>query len=207
MDTQPTLSYLALGDSYTIGEAVEQQDSFPYQLVRLLNEEGLLFKQPEVIAQTGWTTDELMDAIEARKLSQTFDLVTLLVGVNNQYRGYSIEEYKREFAMLLTTACDFAGSNKKHVFVISIPDWGVTDFGKQSGRDVQQIADEIDAFNRIKEEVAKLNGIAYIDITPISRKALADARLTASDGLHPSAEMYAEWVKEIKPVVKANLNS
>ncbi|MCJ0741357.1 SGNH/GDSL hydrolase family protein [Pedobacter montanisoli] len=201
------LSYLALGDSYTIGEAVEQQDSFPYQLVKLLNGEGLHVKQPEVIAQTGWTTDELMSAIKERNLSQTFDIVTLLIGVNNQYRGYTTENYRKEFDMLLATACNFADAHKKRVFVISIPDWGVTDFGKQSGRDVQQIAHEIDTFNHIKEEITRLNGVTYIDITPISRKALTDARLTASDGLHPSAEMYAEWVKEIAPKVKANLNS
>lgn len=207
MATQPALSYLALGDSYTIGEAVEQHDSFPYQLVKLLNEEGLHFKEPEVIAQTGWTTDELMYAIEKRNLSQTFDLVTLLIGVNNQYRGYTTENYQKEFATLLATACNFAAADKKRVFVISIPDWGVTDFGKQSGRDVQQIANEIDSFNRIKEEVTRLNGVTYIDITPISRKAPIDFHLTASDGLHPSAKMYTEWVKEIMPIVKANLNN
>lgn len=186
-------SYLALGDSYTIGEAVEQEESFPFQLTQLLNDKGRQFEQPKVIAKTGWTTDELRHAIQQEQIAETFDLVTLLIGVNNQYRGYSQETYRNEFAELLETAISFAGGKKENVYVVSIPDWGVTEFAKNSGRDLQTISDEIDAFNRINAQETAAQNVAYADITPGSRQAIKKQNLIASDGLHPSGKMYAEW--------------
>lgn len=200
------LTYLALGDSYTIGEAVDQKESFPYQLTAQLKIEGKnLAASPKVIAKTGWTTDELQLAIKAENLNQSFDMVTLLIGVNNQYRGYSATIYRKEFKELLQTAIDFAGKNKKHVFVVSIPDWGVTPFGKSSGRDLQTITQEIDAFNAIAKEETLALGISYTDITPGSRKASTDLSLVATDGLHPSGKMYQEWAVKVSMAVLEGL--
>lgn len=200
------LTYLALGDSYTIGEAVAQQESFPFQLSAKLREDGVnVVASPKVIARTGWTTDELQSAIKAENLTQTFDFVTLLIGVNNQYRGYPRTTYRKEFKELLQTAISFAGANKKHVFVVSIPDWGVTPFGKSSGRDLKVIADEIDAFNAIAKEETLAMGVSYTDITPGSRKADTDAALVAKDGLHPSGKMYGEWVAKLMAQVTSGL--
>ncbi|HYK77161.1 MAG TPA: SGNH/GDSL hydrolase family protein [Daejeonella sp.] len=190
-------TYLALGDSYTIGEAVSSAESFPFQLVEELKKRGQFYAQPAVIAQTGWTTDELMEAIRSKNLSGVFDLVTLLIGVNNQYRGYPLENYRKEFKALLQTALNYAGGIEKNVLVISIPDWGVTPFAQKSDRDLQQISEEIDVFNAINREESLKAGITYVDITPGSRKALADIFLLAEDGLHPSGKMYAEWVEQI----------
>ncbi|MBB2146580.1 SGNH/GDSL hydrolase family protein [Pedobacter sp. LMG 31464] len=198
-----SLTYLALGDSYTIGEAVPQKESFPYQVSSMLNEQGLKFAAPKIIAKTGWTTDELQAAIKAEKITETYDIVTLLIGVNNQYRGNSQAEYRVQFAALLQTAIGFAGGNKKHVFVISIPDWGVTPFGKGSGRNTATIAQEIDTFNAICKEETLAKGVSYIDITPGSRNAATDASLVASDGLHPSGKMYSEWAVKVSNAVVA----
>lgn len=202
--TTPTigtpLTYLALGDSYTIGEAVSQQESFPYQLAAQLK-----IAAPKIIAKTGWTTGELQEAIKAENLNQNFDMVTLLIGVNNQYRGNSQTIYRKEFKELLQTAINFAGKNKKMVFVVSIPDWGVTPFGKSSGRNQQTIAQEIDAFNAIAKEETLAMGVSYTDITPGSRNAATDLSLIASDGLHPSGKMYKEWAFRVAPGVIAAL--
>ncbi|RZL34474.1 MAG: SGNH/GDSL hydrolase family protein, partial [Pedobacter sp.] len=143
------LTYLALGDSYTIGEAVSEKESFPFQLAAQLRVAGLNVSTPKIVAKTGWTTSELQTAIKAENLTTNYDVVTLLIGVNNQYRSESQAEYKKEFVALLNTAIAFAKGNKKHVFVVSIPDWGVTPFGKASGKSAQTIAKEIDAFNAI----------------------------------------------------------
>lgn len=195
-NTTSMSNYLALGDSYTIGEAVAQQGTFPFQLADSLRARGKEYT-PMVIAKTGWTTDELNAAIDAAAPRSDYELVSLLIGVNNQYRGYSLEAYRTEFSALLKRAIGFAGGKKERVFVVSIPDWGVTPFAASSGRNVAQIAKEIDDFNRVnKEESVKL-GVKYIDITPVSRKAKNDPTLNASDGLHPSAQMYTLWVKEI----------
>ena len=191
------LSYLALGDSYTIGEAVEQSESFPYQLVELLKAKAIHFENPKVIAKTGWTTDELRHAIQQEQINETFDLVTLLVGVNNQYRGYSQETYRKEFTELLATAISFAGGDKNKVYVVSIPDWGVTEFAKNSGRDLKTISKEIDAFNEINRQETESSDVTYVDITPISRQAVKKPNLIAADGLHPSGKMYTEWTKLI----------
>lgn len=194
-------AYLALGDSYTIGEAVPLENNFPYQLAAKLKASGIDVGKPEIIATTGWTTDELQAGIRERNVQRKFKLVTLLIGVNNQYRGGSIAIYREEFKALLATALAYAGGNKLHVFVVSIPDWGVTPFGISSGRGQQQIGDEIDAFNAVNKAEALAAGISYTDITPGSRKALTESDLVASDGLHPSAKMYTNWVEALYPAV------
>lgn len=201
--TPETYTYLALGDSYTIGEAVTQKESFPYQLAVALNQKSLKVSNPRIIAETGWTTSELQTAIKAADLKDKFGLVTLLVGVNNQYRGQSQSTYRKEFAALLQTAINFAGGEKDRVFVVSIPDWGLTPFGKKSGKDQSRISADIDAFNAINREETLAQGVSYTDITNASRKVASDLSLVASDGLHPSAKMYGEWAAALTtPILK-----
>ncbi len=192
-------TYLALGDSYTIGESVDTDKRFPIQLTKMLNESGQYVAEPTIIARTGWTTDELETAIISRNLEPPYDLVTLLIGVNNQYRGRDTAEYREQFVRLLEKSIYFAGS-KKNVIVISIPDYGVTPFGQQ--QNPEKIASEIDAFNQINFEETSQAGAFYVNITPISRSAKNNSGLVATDGLHPSAEMYRLWVNEIFPVAK-----
>ena len=180
--------YLALGDSYTIGESVDPSERFPVQLARALN-----LGEPQIIAKTGWTTDELNAAIDEANPQGPFDLVTLLIGVNNQYRGRSADEYRTQFVGLLQRAIGFAGGDASRVIVVSIPDWGVTPFAE--GRDRAKIAREIDQFNAINREEAQRAGAKWVDITPISRRN--DPGLVAADGLHPSGRQYTEWVKAI----------
>ncbi len=191
--TGPQLTYLALGDSYTIGEAVEQKLSFPYQLADKLNAAGLHVAEPRIIAKTGWTTDELLAAITGAKITDTYSFVTLLIGVNNQYRGYAKDVYRKEFKELLLTAIGFAAGKKNHVFVVSIPDWGATPFGKNSGKDPAVIGAEIDQFNAINKEETIAAGVSYTDITAHSKDTSSDPSLVASDGLHPSGKMYESW--------------
>lgn len=201
------LTYLALGDSYTIGESVPQKDSFPFQLVAQLNRQQPKFANPKVIARTGWTTSELQAAIKAEQnLATKYELVTLLIGVNNQYRGQSADDYRKEFKALLQTAIDFAGGDKKRVFVVSIPDWGVTPFGKGSGRSPETIAKEIDLFNAINKEETLALRVSYTDITADSRLAATDLSLVANDGLHPSAKMYQNWANALVPKIEASFN-
>lgn len=196
INTTSVHTYLALGDSYTIGESVAEEDRFPIQLVRRLNEAGYSISNPKIIAKTGWTTDELMAAIVQEHIEdQTFDMVSLLIGVNNQYRGRDVEVYRREFTELVSMAVKFARNNVKNVFVVSIPDWGMTPFGKKSPK--QNISQNINLFNKVNKEVCIKMGILYIDITPDSRLADKDPDLIANDGLHPSAKMYANWVDHI----------
>jgi lysophospholipase L1-like esterase len=198
------ITYLALGDSYTIGEAVELQRSFPYQLAAQLKLAGHNTSNPDIIARTGWTTGELISTINASGTAdKKYSIVTLLIGVNNQYRGNSKDVYRTEFIQLLNTAIKYANGDKKHVFVISIPDWGSTPYA--SGYDRNKIAVDIDAFNAINKAETDKQGVAYIDITTISKKAATDASLTASDGLHPSAGMYSLWVNAIAPTVLSHL--
>ena len=191
-----TRRYLALGDSYTIGEAVEPVLSFPYQLAERLKPRVSV--TPTVIAKTGWTTDELIGAIAERKLEGPFDLVTLLIGVNNQYREYPLDVYRKEFSGLLQQAISFAG-DKHRVIVVSIPDWGVTPFAAGDKRSASEIAAQIDCFNAVNQEEAEKAGVVYVSITEGSRKAATDPELTAADGLHPSAKMYRTWVDAIFP--------
>lgn len=187
-------SYLALGDSYTIGESVLQTESFPYQTVLLLRNKGFDFKDPEIIAKTGWTTDELQKALDRYEFLPSYDFVTLLIGVNNQYRGRKAEEYGKEFERLLKQAIQFAGGKNNHVIVLSIPDWGITPFAE--GRDRKKIASEIDEYNFINKKTAGLYKANYINITPGTREAIKDPGLLAKDGLHPSAKEYFRWAEK-----------
>ncbi|MBL0309972.1 MAG: SGNH/GDSL hydrolase family protein [Bacteroidetes bacterium] len=197
MPQQKHYTLLCLGDSYTIGESVEERERFSEQALDILKSKGIKFEKPKIIARTGWTTDELSLAIQEEKLESHYDFVTLLIGVNNQYRGQDLESYRQEFATLLQTAIRFAGRNKNHVIVLSIPDWGVTPFVSQDAkkRSSEAISREIDAFNKINHEEAEGVGAHYIDITSISRQVPKDPGLVASDGLHPSGRMYSGWAK------------
>jgi lysophospholipase L1-like esterase len=193
------LRYLALGDSYTIGESVPEAERWPVQLVAALREQGVNIAEPEIIARTGWTTDELAAAITTVDPAGPYDLVSLLIGVNNQYRGRSEEEYRAQFVGLLETAVSLANNSPDRVFVVSIPDWGATPFAHRQNR--EEIGAAIDAFNAINRAETEQRGIVYIDITEISRRALVDASLTADDFLHPSGEMYRLWVELMQPAV------
>lgn len=195
-------SFLALGDSYTIGESVDSHDRWPNQLARALNARGIPVEEPVIIAQTGWTTDELDAAIDAATLYGTYHIVSLLIGVNNQYRGRSVEEYRREFRALLMRAAGFADGGGR-VLVLSIPDWGVTPFA--AGRDAAQIAREIDAHNAANREETLVAGASYCNVTPASRAASSDPSLIAPDGLHPSGRMYAQWTELALPAAMAIL--
>ena len=199
--TSSPKTYLALGDSYTIGESVHDSLHWPNQLVRALNQNGKEFEAATIVAQTGWTTDELSAAIDTTALASRYDYVSLLIGVNNQYRVRSIENFETEFIQLLETAITLAGQEGKNVFVLSIPDWGVMPFAE--GRDRAQIAQEIDQFNTTIQTVCHDKNIAYFDITAISREARTNTTLVAQDGLHPSGIMYARWVATVLPFFNA----
>ena len=185
-------TYLALGDSYTIGEGVLLTQTFPYQAVQLLRSQGLPFTAPEIIARTGWTTDELDQAISAVRLLHPYDLVTLLIGVNNQYRGRSSEEYKDQFKVLLQKAIRFAGQEVRRVFILSIPDWGVSPFA--TDRDREAIARQIDEFNTLAAGIAREHQVSFIDITRHSRQ---QGQSFTADGLHPSADQYRYWAEKL----------
>ena len=175
--------YLALGDSYTIGESVPPGERWPVQLVARLRERGVEIANPEIIAETGWTTGDLMNAIDQADPQAPFELVTLLIGVNNQFRGLALNAYRIELAALIQRAIEFAGAERRHVILLSIPDWGVTPFA--TGRNGQRIAADIDRFNQTKREEAKRAGVRFIDITDISRRAEQDTDLLAQDGPSP----------------------
>jgi len=196
-------SLLCLGDSYTIGESVLPKENFPNQTVQLLRDSGYLFTEPTIIAKTGWTTDELENAIDENPPSSTFDFVTLLIGVNNQYREKPLENYESEFESLLVQAIQFAGDKSNHVMVVSIPDWGVTPFAKD--RDRNKIARQIDEYNNVNKEMASRYHVSYIDVTGSTRVAAKDLTLLASDGLHPSGKEYAKWSEKIYSVIKRQL--
>jgi lysophospholipase L1-like esterase len=198
--TETTYSYLALGDSYTIGESVPAQDNFPNQTIRLLKHSGYGFDSAEIIAKTGWTTDELQNKIDGYSF-KPHDFVSLLIGVNNQYRGQSVEDYKAGFENLLKHAIQFAGNKADHVIVLSIPDWGVTPFA--TGRDRKQIAREIDLYNAANTSISEQYRVHYIDITPWTREAINDPSLIAGDGLHPSAIEYKRWSGSLADKIKA----
>ncbi len=184
--------FLALGDSYTIGESVTPAERWPVQLAARLRADGLALAEPVIIARTGWTTDELAAGLEAAAPAGPFDLVSLLIGVNNQYRGRSLENYQAEFAALLERAVELAGAPGR-VLVLSIPDWSVTPFAR--GRDPAAIAAGIEAFNAVNQAIAQARGVHYLDITPASRRAATEPALIAADGLHPAGGMYAEWAR------------
>lgn len=185
--------FLALGDSYTIGESVSPEERWPVQLAAMLRERGIDIGEPELIATTGWTTDELALAIMEREPRGPFALVSLLIGVNNQYRGRPLDEYRDRFRGLLDQAIAFAGDEPGRVMVLSIPDWGVTPFAED--RDRAQIARDIDAFNAVNRDESQRAGARYVDVTPLSRIAAANVALVAPDGLHPSGLMYRSWAE------------
>ncbi len=197
--TEMKYHYLALGDSYTIGESVAMQENFPNQSAALLAKDSIYLYPPRIIARTGWTTNELKNGISAsgaaEPLRNPYDFVSLLIGVNNQYRGYPPDIYKTEFEDLLKKAILYAGNRPERVIVLSIPDWGVTPFAE--GRDRARIAAEIDVYNRLNKEIAIRYNVRYLDITPWTREAAADPSLLAPDGLHPSGKEYRRWAEQV----------
>lgn len=192
--------YLSLGDSYTIGESVAPEERWSMILTDMLRKNNVNIADPEIIARTGWTTAELMDGIKNRNPKGPYNLVSLLIGVNNQYRGQSLERYRTELQELLQQAIGFAGGNIERVFMLSTPDWGVTPFAK--GSDQAKTASEIDAFNQVAKEECERLGIAFVDITPISRTAKNDISQIADDGLHFSGKMYRQWAEKALPTVQ-----
>jgi lysophospholipase L1-like esterase len=192
-------SYLALGDSYTIGEQVPFAENFPDQTVQLLRKSGFAFYAAEIIAKTGWTTDELSNAIENTFTLETYDFVSLLIGVNNQYRGRSASEFKIEFENLLQTAIQFAGNGPYRVFVLSIPDWGVTPFAE--GRNRKQVAEEIDAYNYICKTSSEQFQTNFINITSSQREDGNKIEFLAADGLHPSGKEYKKWAVKLADAI------
>jgi lysophospholipase L1-like esterase len=197
------VSFLALGDSYTIGEGEQASHRWPVQLVALARQQGLHLAEPDIIARTGWTTAELQDAIKAANNHQTYGLVSLLIGVNNQYRGQSVALYRTEFRALLATAIGFAGGQPRHVVVLSIPDWGVTPFAHD--RNQAQIAQEIDQFNLVAHEECQHADVAFVDITPLTRAAAGHPNQFASDGLHYTGVQMQQWAALALPVVQQQL--
>ncbi|HEX7348180.1 MAG TPA: GDSL-type esterase/lipase family protein [Rhodanobacteraceae bacterium] len=198
--------FLALGDSYTIGEGVAPADRWPAQMAARLRESGTSVADPTIVATTGWTTGELAAALDAATLAPPYALVTLLIGVNNQYRGLPLVAYRNEFRALLTRAVAWAGAVASRVVVVSIPDWGVTPFAAQSGRDRAAVAREIDAFNAAAQAATIAAGAQWVDITAVSRSPAA-ADECAADGLHPSAAQYARWAEAILPIARAALEA
>jgi len=192
------IKFLALGDSYTIGESVAEQGRWPEQLAAQLKAQGYKVEGPQIIATTGWRTDDLKKAIEAAKPDHDFTLVSLLIGVNNYYQGKTVESYAPEFEELLKMAVGFAGGHKENVFVVSIPDYGYTPFGLPK-KDV--ISKGLDVYNETNKRITEGYGIKYVYITDVSRRGLDEPELVAEDKLHPSAKMYTEWVKLITEVM------
>ncbi len=197
-----TARFLALGDSYTIGEGAAPDGRWPAQLAAALDG-GTTLADPEIVAVTGWTTDELMAGIAEARPRGPFELVSLLVGVNDQYRGRPVEEFRPRFRALLAAAVGFAGGEPARVLVLSIPDWGVTPFAE--GRDRAAIASAIDAYNAAAAEEAARAGARWVDITPISRRPDPGGTGLAADQLHPSAAQYVEWTRAVLPHAAAAL--
>ena len=202
MKAAQPLTYLALGDSYTIGEGVKQEDSYPYQLVNSLKHLSIEFQPPTIIAQTGWTTGELQKEIERAGIGNNhYDLVTLLIGVNNQYRGESFLNYEIEFVQLLDKAITFSNKNPKRVIVISIPDWGVTPFALEGNRNIKEVAAEIDRYNLANKVIAEQKNVHYLDITKEYRKIGGMPSSLVSDQLHPSSAVYKTWAEKLKQLL------
>lgn len=193
-------TFLALGDSYTIGESVKESWRWPNLLADTLNTLDFKLEKPTIIAKTGWTTNELTNSLIEKDLSTNFDMVSLLIGVNNQYRGYPIKLYKQEFTWLIKRAIKYADGKPERVFVVSIPNYGVTPFGLQKGEN--KIREELLIYDSIADSIASSYGIPFVNITPISEKAKQDPTFIAPDQLHPSAQQYREWVKLITPIAE-----
>ncbi len=196
------LRHLALGDSYTIGEGVPEDSRWPMQLARQLRAEGLALEPPRIVATTGWTTDELATAMDAAQLAPAYDLVTLLIGVNNQYRGRGAEEYIAQFGQLLARGVELAGGRPERVVVVSIPDWGVTRFAREHGHDAATIGAALDRFNALARAAGEAAGAVFVDITDLSRDHPDEL---ADDGLHPDARQYARWAERIAPAARRAL--
>ena len=196
-------TFLALGDSYTVGEAVPVYESFPYQTVQLLREQNTHFHAPDIVAKTGWTSGELAEHIKRWHFSLQYDFVTLLIGVNDQYRGLSTGNYQIVFEELLQFAIKKADHHPENIFVLSIPDWGQTPFGLS--KDPARIAEEIDSFNAINRSIALHHKVNYVDITPSTRRASKRPEYVAVDGLHPSGMEYAAWARQLFEGINARL--
>jgi lysophospholipase L1-like esterase len=196
-------NYLALGDSYTIGESVPLYKSFPYQVVHHLRKKEFNFNAPEIIAKTGWTTDELQDAINGSTLLSKYDFVTLLIGVNNQYRGRDAIEYKQQYEEILKKAIELANGKKDHVIIISIPDYSFT--AHAQSMDTEKISREIEVFNSINKALSIQYKVQYVDVIAGSKDAKTNLSLIAADGLHPSEKQYAKWAKEIVELITSQL--
>jgi lysophospholipase L1-like esterase len=194
IQTEEKVSFLALGDSYTIGQSVSVTERWPVQLIDSLKAKGISCFEPQIIATTGWRTDNLKAAIQNANLSSSFNLVSLLIGVNNYYQGKSLSAYGPEFEELLDMAIALVGGDKQHVFVVSIPDYGYTPFGMSNQ---SSISAGINSFNSVNKSITESKGVTYIEITDISRLGLEQPELVASDGLHPSGKMYTQWVMRI----------
>ncbi len=192
-------TFLALGDSYTAGEGVPRQEGWPFQLVRLLRGRDIPLEDPMVMARTGWTTGELLEALRDLAPALPFSLVTLLIGVNNQYRGLPLDDYRRDFRRLLEKAMGWTEEGRGRLLVLSIPDWGASPFGR--GRDRERIAREVDAFNEVNRREAEAAGAAYADVTGVSRAVGDNPTFFAEDGLHPSGAQYRLWVEALLPQV------
>lgn len=201
----PLPRFLALGDSYTIGEGVAPSENWPHRLVAALRARGVAIAEPDILARTGWSTDELAAAMDTHAFHPPYALVALLIGVNNQYRGRDAENYRTEFRGLLQRAIALADGDPRRVLVVSIPDWGVTRFDAESGRDRARIAREIDAFNATAAEISAALHARYVDVTAISRDRGGAADMLAADGLHPSAAMYVRWTVAIVSAAHAAL--
>jgi lysophospholipase L1-like esterase len=205
IDARP--NYLALGDSYTIGEGVAEDQRWPSQLASRLGARGLALGDPQIIAVTGWTTDELAAGMERADLGGCYSLVSLSIGVNNQFRQRDLDNFRQEFGQLLQRAIELAGADKQRVFVLSIPDWSVTPFGRSTGRDLRKEAASLAAYNQATREITEASGVLYFDVTPSTVAAANDASLLAPDGLHPSDKLYAIWVEQIIDGVQALLQT
>ncbi|MCC4211645.1 SGNH/GDSL hydrolase family protein [Leeuwenhoekiella parthenopeia] len=194
-----TYNYLALGDSYTIGESVCETCNYPMQLKTAFKNETQADLSVKIIARTGWRTESLIQAIKGENPAQNQDLVTLLIGVNNQYQGGSLETYKIQFKELLETAVKLAKGDRDRVVVLSIPDYAFTPFG-QSTTNPEEITAEINAFNEAAENIATSSDVSFLNITDITRKGIEDPELVALDALHPSEKAYAKFVERLLPI-------
>lgn len=199
------MRFLALGDSYTIGEGVREHERWPVHLATMLRANGIDVGEPELIARTAWTSDELADAMADEKPKGPYDLVTLLVGVNDQYRSRPVSSFVPEFETLLKRAVSLAKRRAGRVIAISIPDWGATPFAE--GRDRELIAKEIGAYNAQAQALAAKAGVHWVDVTGITRAMLEEPELVAPDGLHPSGEMYRRWAEHLLPIALSALGS
>lgn len=206
MPARATPRFLALGDSYTIGEGMPAQDRWPEQLVARLHHDGIRVAAPRIMAVTGWTTQELSAAMDATHFEPPYALVTLQIGVNNQYQGRSAATYRTQFATLLDRAIALAGGHAGHMVVVSIPDWGVSRFAREQHRDPQRTAHQLDTYNAIARDETQPRGAHWVDITPLSRRLGGQPDMFAADGLHPSARQYARWVKRIEPAAREALH-